>query len=293
MIGNPAARERLRELVRRGRIAHAYLFAGPPGVGKTTAALEFARSLLCGCEQCATCRRIVSGSHPCVTMLRPPENRESIPIEAVRQMIRSLSLTSDSWRVVIVDGAETLSEEAMNALLKTLEEPPDRVVIILIAASPGQLLPTIVSRCHVVLFYPLTDEELRMALADLKLSDEDFLLLRDLCGGSPGMARRLAEDLPALKADVDFILTSVRSGSFSALVDSVSKAREPRERARFVLSVLLAEQRRALLRGDAAAADRIEAILQSRTYIDMNANVGLAIEEALLRVGCGLEFRSV
>lgn len=284
MIGNSAARERLKELVKRGKVAHAYLFAGPVGVGKATAALEFARALVCGCEKCTTCKQILSGTCPAVMTLRPPEDRQGIPIEAVRDMIRSLSLKADSWRVVIIDGAETLSEEAMNALLKTLEEPPDRVVMILIAASAGQLLPTILSRCHVVLFYPLTDEELRMALADLKLSDEDFLLLRDLCGGSPGTARKLAEDLPALKADVESILTSVRSGALGALVDSVSKSKEPRERARFVLSVLLAEQRRALLHGDAAAVERIEALLRSRAFIDMNANIGLAIQDALLSV---------
>src|SRR5436190_4775404 len=134
-IGNEAAIARLRGILERRRPAHAYLFAGPEGVGKKLAAVEFAKAL---------------GASPSV--IARPEDRHEILIAQVHELIRELSYTSPTMRAAIFDDAHRMSEEAMNALLKTLEEPPERTMILLVTSVPERLLGTIRSRCQVNTF---------------------------------------------------------------------------------------------------------------------------------------------
>src|SRR5262245_16249612 len=145
ILGHKAALERLGALSHGERLAHAYVFAGPPGVGKRMVAEEFARGL----------------DAELMPVERAEEKRD-IAVEQVRELLRRLSFKSTGGRLraVLVDDADRLNEEGQNALLKTLEEPPDRCLFILVTSSPALLLPTIVSRCHTVLFHPLSDREM-------------------------------------------------------------------------------------------------------------------------------------
>lgn len=206
--GHDALVEGFRRAVRRGRLAHAYLFTGPAGVGKRLFALELAKALLCekkppdqleACDRCPSCVQVEAGTHPdFFTAVRPPEALE-FPIELMRQLCQSFSLKAARGRgkVVLLDDADDLNEEAANCFLKTLEEPPPRSVLILIGSTPDRQLPTIVSRCQVIRFAPLSSD----LVDDLLLGQgvEDAALrarLVRLSGGSPGLARELAD--PAL-----------------------------------------------------------------------------------------------
>src|SRR5437016_2190902 len=195
-------------VVRRGRLGHAYLFAGPPGVGKRLFAEELARALLCespartrleACDLCPACRQVAAGTHPDLFIAGKPEESLELPIDVMRDLCRSFSLKSarDRGKVVILDDADDLNEESANCFLKTLEEPPPRSVLLLIGTSPDRQLATIRSRCQVVHFAPLAGELVAELLRAQGAEDPALIerLVR-LSGGSPGRARALAD--PAL-----------------------------------------------------------------------------------------------
>jgi DNA polymerase-3 subunit delta' len=192
--------------VRRGRLAHAYLFTGPSGVGKRLFAIELAKTLLCeapspehpfdACDICPACIQIDAGTHPDFAYARRPEDVHEFPIELMREVCHSFTLKSarGRGRVVILDDVDDLNEESANCFLKTLEEPPPRSVLILIGSSPDRQLPTIVSRCQVVRFTSLS---VRHVCEILETNGVDNVAqaerLARLCGGSAGLALALAD----------------------------------------------------------------------------------------------------
>ncbi|MEK6529911.1 MAG: DNA polymerase III subunit delta', partial [candidate division NC10 bacterium] len=215
--GQPAAVDVLTRAIASGRVAHAYAFVGPPGVGRKLTAIEFAKALLCpltlplpGGERgrgkaheagsCAICRRVEAGIHPDYMLIAPtfPEGKTSgtllIRIEAIRQLEQRAALcpAEGAWKVFIVDDAGRMTAEAPQAFLKTLEEPPARTVIILILAHTRELPATVLSRCQVVRFMPLHEEE-AVALLEARGMDEGTArLLARASQGRPGLA--LAQD---------------------------------------------------------------------------------------------------
>ncbi|HTS16968.1 MAG TPA: DNA polymerase III subunit delta' [Verrucomicrobiae bacterium] len=156
----------LRRSLERGRLAHAYLFAGPRGSGKESMARTLAKALNCtekehdSCDRCDSCRRIEEGVHPDVYWVRPESKSRRIQIEQMREFMKSVNLRSSMGgvKVGIVVDADCMGEEAGNAFLKTLEEPPAQTVIVLLTADPQRLLPTILSRCLRISFGPVTGE---------------------------------------------------------------------------------------------------------------------------------------
>jgi len=157
--------EQLRRSLQRGRLAHAYLFTGPRGSGKEAMARTLAKALNCtekdhdSCDHCDSCRRIDEGVHPDVYWVRPESKSRRIQVEQMREFMKAVNLRSSMGgvKVGIVVDADCLGEEASNAFLKTLEEPPAQTVIVLLTADPQRLLPTILSRCLRISFGPTTD----------------------------------------------------------------------------------------------------------------------------------------
>jgi DNA polymerase-3 subunit delta' len=216
LIGHHWVRQVLENAARAGRVRHAYLFRGPARVGKSTAARWFAARLNCEeaqppCGRCSDCRRIFQGRHPDVRSLQAAADREDtlgVPIEVeatsptrtaaralsidqIRALQHDAALTPNEarWKVYVVGGAEAMSLPAANALLKTLEEPTSRVVVILTVSDADELLPTIVSRCQSLRFGLVPINEIATALvAEHGCSSEKASLLAHLSGGRPGWA---------------------------------------------------------------------------------------------------------
>jgi DNA polymerase-3 subunit delta' len=206
--GHEALIQAFARAVERGRLAHAYLFTGPPGIGKRLFATELAKALLCedpptgrfdSCDHCPACLQIDAGSHPDFFQAGLPADKHEWPIELMRELLRGFALKSarGKGKVAVLDDADDFNEESANAFLKTLEEPPPRSVLILIGTSPDRQLPTILSRCQVMRFAPLPDAQVAELLRAQGIEDAALVdrLVR-LGGGSPGQARALAD--PAL-----------------------------------------------------------------------------------------------
>ena len=197
--GQPAAVDVLTRTLASGRVAHAYAFVGPPGVGRKLTAMAFAKALLCtsgGCGTCPACRRVEAGTHPDFMLIAPtpPEGKTSgtllIRIGAIRALERRAALrpAEGVWKVFIVDDAGWMTAEAPQAFLKTLEEPPARTVIILILAQTRELPATVLSRCQIVRFMPLHEEETVALLQARGMEEGTARLLARATQGRPGLA---------------------------------------------------------------------------------------------------------
>ncbi len=213
--GQERALSLLRRSLRAGRLHHAYLFEGPPGVGKERTATALAARLLCeddplaadadACGRCRSCRALASGAHPDFHLIERGLHRQH-PDRAIRAS-KGLFLVVDvvrhfliepagktpalgRRRVFVVRDAERMNEEAQNALLKTLEEPPGPSCLVLVSSSSLRLLPTIRSRCQQVCFDLLPRSFIREQLAERGAKEPDAELLSDLAQGSLGAALR-------------------------------------------------------------------------------------------------------
>jgi DNA polymerase-3 subunit delta' len=192
----------LKQLVKKDAVPHAFLFTGMPGTGKLTAAVEFARVLECldppgfdSCGRCGPCRKISEGVHPDLIQVRC--DGASIKLDQVRELRERFRFRpfEGKWRVVIIQDAQKLLEQAANAILKILEEPPRGNVFILLAPESQMLLPTIVSRCCHVRFQPLSDEIVAEFVAGQSgLPPERAAEIARLSAGSLEKARWLTEE---------------------------------------------------------------------------------------------------
>ncbi len=191
----PAVGQQLRRSLERGRLAHAYLFAGPRGSGKEGMARTLAKALNCleidhdccpeGARLCDSCRRVDDHTHPDVYWVRPESKSRRIQVDQMREFMKAVNLRPSMGRMkagIIVD-AECMNEESSNAFLKTLEEPPAQTIIVLVSSTPQRLLPTILSRCLRISFgtldgpgLPPYAEKLLPALAKFPTPDSDRII---------------------------------------------------------------------------------------------------------------------
>ncbi|SHI72356.1 DNA polymerase III, delta prime subunit [Malonomonas rubra DSM 5091] len=189
IISHERQKNILRRALQNQRVAHAYLFEGPDGIGKRLMALALARALLCatgkGCGTCAACRKVDHNNHPDVHLL--DAEGTTIKIDQIRALQQQLSLKplEGEYRICLIDGAEHMNPAAANALLKTLEEPQPNTVIVLLSSRPEALLVTIRSRCQRLPFQRLPKQRLTEILADrLDLPETEAAVLAALSDGS-------------------------------------------------------------------------------------------------------------
>jgi DNA polymerase-3 subunit delta' len=204
VTGQPKATRLLSRSIVSGQLSHAYLFVGPPHVGKLTLALELAKAVNCQasdvpCGECPPCRRIADAKHSDVQVIGvvTEDHRKVITIGQVEEMQSAASLPpfEGKCKVFIFDRADLLSQEAANRLLKTLEEPSPRVLIILITARENHVLPTLISRCQRVELRPLPVALVRETLTEQYTIDQERAdLLARLSGGCLGWALLALQD---------------------------------------------------------------------------------------------------
>jgi DNA polymerase-3 subunit delta' len=215
IIGHTDAVAALERALASERPPHAWLFAGPEGVGKAAVALEFAAALNCTsdqrpCGECRSCRDTLAGRHTDVELVAPggicdePDHREhtesrDLRICQIRRVEHLLSLSpySGRRRVAIIDAADTLHAEAANAFLKTLEEPPAGCIIVLLVERDDRLPETIMSRCQRLPFRPIERETIERTLIDRGASEADVQAIAGAAAGRLGWALQALEE-PAL-----------------------------------------------------------------------------------------------
>ncbi len=226
VIGQTREVSLLKSALEKGSLAHAYLFVGPPHVGKMTLALNLAQALNCPaaerpCGECASCRKIASANHADVQVISLTQDASSpeaklISIDQVREMQHSASLPpfEGSCKVFIIDSAECLSVEAANCLLKTLEEPVGRVVFLLLTSNDSLLLATVVSRCQRLELRPAATAEVESALNSRGIEPLKARLLAGLSHGCMGWALLVASDeslLQQRKEEIDRLISIINA----------------------------------------------------------------------------------
>lgn len=206
IVGHDWAVGSLQRAVEADTVSHAYLFTGPPGVGKTTLALRLAAALLCEreevserpCGACRACRLVASGNHPDLHVVASEHVGANLKIDQVRDLTHRLTMTPVEGRrqVAVLRRFQEATPSAANALLKTLEEPPSDVVLVVLAREADLLLPTIVSRCQHIPLRPLPVRTVSRALTERwDARSEQAELLAHLSGGRLGWAvGKLADD---------------------------------------------------------------------------------------------------
>ena len=242
LIGHEWAVELLRGAIMHGRVGHAYLFTGPEQIGKTALARTFAQAMNCEaadqearpCGQCRACMLIAADRHPDVRVLHPEVSSRgqlSLKIEQIRALQRDLNLTAYEARrkAAIVTNFQAASQGAANAFLKTLEEPPGDVALLLTATEADALLPTITSRCRVVALRPLAAKQIAEALERRwHLPTDEARLLSHLADGRLGWAVDALEDPQVLDErakKVAWLLDALGGGRVErfALADQLAK----------------------------------------------------------------------
>jgi len=202
MLGHQWAVSLLREHVARNRLRHAYLFTGSQGVGRRTLALRLSQAVNCLqppepgelCGACRACTLIGRMQHPDLAVVQAAQSGGTLKVDQIRELQSSLSLApyEAQYRVALLLRFEEAHISAQNAFLKTLEEPPPRVILLVTAESPERLLPTVVSRCEVIRLRSLPVEEVSEGMqAHWELAADQARLLAHISGGRPGFALRL------------------------------------------------------------------------------------------------------
>jgi DNA polymerase-3 subunit delta' len=316
--------ELLRGHVSGDKLRHAYLFTGPEGVGRQTLAIRFAQALNCTnppergdfCGACRDCRQLASLTHPDLSLLLPEEGHKDILIDQVRALQHTLALSpySGAYRIALLPDFQRTTIQAANALLKTLEEPPERVILLLTAIAPEGLLPTIVSRCEVIRLRPASIQATQnFLLAERGLDAERARLLAHISGGRVGAAIRMAEDPSALTtrwAHLESLLELLPMRNYERFkqVERLSKsADKPRQKVGEVLSTWLSFWRDVFLRASgeklplvnvdletqieqvaaqvpvSRAREMIIALEGALHHLDANVNVQLLLETLMLQ----------
>ncbi|HEY7978195.1 MAG TPA: DNA polymerase III subunit delta' [Rhizomicrobium sp.] len=288
LVGHQAALATASRAIRAGRPPQGWLISGPPGVGKATFAFRIARYLLAygatdrGPKDLSVAAndpasvQVTAGGHPGLLILQRGINASTgkpmtvLGVDEIRKLAGFFGMTSGAggWRVAIVDTADDMNPQAANALLKALEEPPARAMLMLLSNAPGQLLPTIRSRCQRLDLRPLSDaelsKELNAKLPDLGAGERETLIR--ISSGSIGAAMALAEDDGlALAEEAERLIDRAASpdiGATLALAEKLSRITDGTDRFGAFLVEALANRIRARAMEGGTGLDRWTALME-------------------------------
>ncbi len=302
IIGHKDIIARLDQAVKNKHVASAFLFSGPDGIGKKLVALRLAQALNCRqfnsqgpCLQCASCRKIAALNHVEVKVITREEKAKNLKIDQIFQLQADISLrpVEADKKVYIIDDAHTLTRDAANCLLKTLEEPPLDSLLIMVTANPAALLTTVLSRCQKIEFKPLSLQEVTRRLQEQgSLESDAARFLADFAGGSLGLAQAFLEKgILEKKVELDEFLAGMQEEDVATLLARAQTYGRDKEQAKIWLDLLLyicAQRYRSAreLPKPSAEGDEeiIELILRAKKDLAVNVNLQLVLENIFLRM---------
>lgn len=315
IIGHERQKEILNRALASGRLAHAYLFSGPDGIGKRLMAMALARAIVCkeqrGCGNCLACRKIDHQNHPDLHILEP--DGKAIKIEQIRGFQRELNLKplESPRKICMIEQADVMTVGAANALLKTLEEPRGDTLLVLLSSQPNRLLETIRSRCQPLPFNRHPNHRIQAELEkQLGIAPEESHVLAALSEGSFkkafGKDRELYLDQRRVLLKT---LTGLSSGSILPTLDFAEQLAADKTVLPDILEIFQAFYRDVLMtlqgRGDeelvnldlkekihrvsaredaSTVLDKLEALIEVRQQLDRNVNRQLAMEVLLMKL---------
>ncbi|MBR1711114.1 MAG: DNA polymerase III subunit delta' [Clostridia bacterium] len=234
---------RLQEEFGSRTFTHAYLFIGPAGTGKRSVARLCAQAALCRGEQkpcgvCGPCKRVLAETHPDFHIMTPADGKREISVGQMRELIHEAEVHSfeDGVKVFFIPEAEKMNTAAQNALLKTLEEPTSQTVFILCTVHASALLPTIVSRCRVIRFHPLTQEQTENRLRALGMEESQIAIRAQMAEGCVGQALALEKETISLRNTLAEQFFSVHT--YSDMVSVVNTYKDDKENRQKILDLL-------------------------------------------------------
>ncbi|MBP9040682.1 MAG: DNA polymerase III subunit delta' [Anaerolineaceae bacterium] len=321
LLGHSWAEKLLQKHIANDDVRHAYLFTGAPGIGRRSLALAFARAINCTrppspgeyCGACRVCTQTARMQHPDLSMVTPEEEGGIIKVSQIRNLQHSLALTpyEARYRIALLLNFQTANASAQNALLKTLEEAPAKVILLLTADSADALLPTISSRCEILRLRPIPVELLEKELQTRwHLPAEDARLYAHISNGRTGLALQMANDPEIVDkrkmwADEFFRLLPLNRRDRFAAVDALTRSRDA---LRLTLQVWLSLARDLLLNthnmhdqltnldyqteinalnaslSSSQALDMVNEIITTLDNLESNANLRLLLDNLLLAI---------
>lgn len=249
IIGNKDAKLYFEKAVQEGHISHSYIFEGPYGVGKNTFTIELAKLLLCSskednkpCNSCEECHKINTHNHPDVITIK--KDTKVTKIENIRNnIVREMEIKpySADKKIIVVKAADTITVEGQNAMLKTIEEPPEYGIIILICENSARLLPTIRSRCISIRFNPLTKQQMEEYLDSRGITGLNRKVYAKLSDGSIGTINDILEDeeYMALRKESASYITRLQKADMMELYDMVKEITDQKENIEQILEFWL------------------------------------------------------
>lgn len=290
LIGNQKIKDNLENSIQNNKISHSYLFIGTKGVGKILFAREFAKGILCmsdqnkPCRQCQACISFTDNNHPDYYEMGLEEGENSIKIDAIRQMQRKIQEKPivSTKKVYVIDCSESMTKEAQNCLLKTLEEPPVFVTIILITNDENKILSTIQSRCVKMHFQNLSQEEMKQYIQNNL--EEDFTeSMLVACQGSIGKAQQILKN-KELFQQVEELLQQMNHSSITEIMlkaEILYKNKENIQELLEYMNALFIKKAKENLH----YVNYIQYVEEAKRDLSYNANYEMTIDRLLFRIG--------
>ncbi len=327
IIGNEKLKEHLKNALKLGKVSHAYIFNGAKGMGKKMIAKTFAMALQCEkngdepCLECKSCRQALSDNHPDIKFVTH-EKPNVISVDEVRQQLTNdiqIKPYSGKYKIYIIDEAQKMNPQAQNAILKTIEEPPEYGIIILLTSNSDMFLPTILSRCVIMKMKTLENKKIKEYLMkNMDLPDYYADVIATFAAGNLGKAIRLAtsEDFNELKDSVVHLLQYIGDMEAYEVVQSVKQAEKYKVDFEDFIDLMMVWYRDVLIykvsldideltfkeqckyikeQAEKISFNGIEAIIdameKAKVRLKANVNFDLAIEMMFLTIRDGLNGR--
>lgn len=287
IIGNDKIKQELIQTVELNKISHSYLFIGEDGIGKKLIAKEFAKMILCldqnkYCNKCKSCVEFDSNNNPDFVQIEPDGN--SIKIEQIRELQRKIleaPITSNK-KVYIIDNADLMTREAQNCLLKTLEEPPEFVILILIGSVENNFLSTIKSRCTILKFQDISKEEIKKYLKEKYNMENITDNMLEIFQGSIGRAEKL-KDKQELYDSIYNIINEIKQNHLIEMLqkaDIIYKSQDEKFDILEYMNIICFNKSKE----DIRYINCIEIIEETKKRLKANSNYNMCIDNMLFKI---------